>query len=60
MYKYHLRKWGIQKNLRAKQARELLQQTRQGDRQASEYSIGGIRVDQERLRNLLKRANKSQ
>lgn len=59
MYKYHLRKWGIQKNLRAKQARELLQQTRQGDRQASEYSIGGIRVDQERLRNLLKRANKS-
>lgn len=59
MYKYHLRKWGIQKNLRAKQARELLQQTRQGDRQASEYSIGGIRVDQERLRNLLKRASKS-
>ncbi|KAK7697593.1 hypothetical protein SLS64_013412 [Diaporthe eres] len=60
MYKYHLRKWGIQKNLRAKQARELLQQTRQGDRQVSEYSIGGIRVDQERLRNLLKRASKSQ
>lgn len=60
MYKYHLRKWGIQKNLRAKQARELLQQTRQGDRQVSEYSIGGIRVDQDRLRNLLKRASKAQ
>ncbi|KAK2605458.1 hypothetical protein N8I77_008292 [Diaporthe amygdali] len=60
MYKYHLRKWGIQKNLRAKQAHELLQQTRQGDTQASEFSIGGIRVDQERLRNLLKRASKSQ
>lgn len=58
MYKYHLRKWGIQKNLRAKQARELLQQTR--DRQVSEYSIDGITVDQERLRNLLKRASKVQ
>lgn len=60
MYKYHLRKWGIQKNLRAKQARELLQQTRQGGRPATELSIGGIRVDQDRLRNLLKRASKSQ
>lgn len=60
MYKYHLRKWGIQKNLRAKQARELLQQTRQGGRQATEISIGGITVDQDRLRNLLKRASKSQ
>ena len=60
MYKYHLRKWGIQKNLRAKQARELLQQTRQADRQPAEFSIGGIRVDQERLRNLLKRASKPQ
>lgn len=60
MYKYHLRKWGIQKNLRAKQARELLQQTRQGGKQATEISIGGITVDQDRLRNLLKRASKSQ
>lgn len=59
MYKYHLRKWGIQKNLRAKQARELLLQTRQGDRQPSEFSIGGIRVDQDRLRNLLKRKSRS-
>ncbi|KAI3399394.1 hypothetical protein diail_7121 [Diaporthe ilicicola] len=58
MYKYHLRKWGIQKNLRAKQARELLQQTKQGDREVSEFSIGGIRVDQDRLRNLIKRKSK--
>lgn len=57
MYKYHLRKWGIQKNLRAKQARELLQQTRHGAREVTEVSIGGIRVDQDRLRNLLKRAS---
>jgi hypothetical protein len=63
MYKYHLRKWGIQKNLRAKQARELLQQTRQlqgGGTPASELSIDGIKVDHDRLRNLLKRASKSQ
>lgn len=60
MYKYHLRKWGIQKNLRAKQARELLQQTRHGARDVTEVSIGGIRVDQDRLRNLLKRVSKSQ
>ncbi|KAG8161595.1 hypothetical protein KVR01_008582 [Diaporthe batatas] len=60
MYKYHLRKWGIQKNLRAKQARELLQQTRHAGREVTEVSIGGIRVDQDRLRNLLKRASKAQ
>lgn len=59
MYKYHLRRWGIRKNLRATQVQQFLQEERLEDENTSVFVVGGVRVDRKRLEQHLKRVSRS-
>ncbi|ROW12574.1 hypothetical protein VMCG_00079 [Cytospora schulzeri] len=59
MYKYHLRRWGIRKNLQAAQVQEFVQEGRLGDEATSTLSVGGVRVNRKRLERHLKRVRQS-
>lgn len=60
MYKYNLRRWNVRKNLRAAQVREFLQDVRLEGDNASVFVIRGVKVDQKRIEQHLKRVQRPQ